>query len=62
MNEAITEALGSPPPDWLARIDTFLGQTSWDVTWTEMRVCMDAAIFARRPALRRPVREVGRLA
>jgi glycosyltransferase involved in cell wall biosynthesis len=62
MPKALAASLRDPVADWLARVDTFLGQTSWDATWAEMRGCMDAAIFARRPALRRPVREAGRLA
>jgi glycosyltransferase involved in cell wall biosynthesis len=62
MPEAIVDSLREPPSDWLARVDTHLARTSWDATWAGMKGCIDTALFARRGALRRPVREAGRLA
>lgn len=34
--------------DWLSRVDTFLSQTSWDLTWNAMNDLIEAAIARRK--------------
>ncbi len=35
------------PAEWLARVDAFLAQTSWDRTWSEMNQLLEQATAAR---------------
>nr|WP_278002833.1 glycosyltransferase [Nodosilinea sp. LEGE 06152] len=46
--EAIAAALdqGRTPADWLDRVDAFLAQTSWDLTWQAMNDRIEEAIAA----------------
>jgi UDP-galactopyranose mutase len=39
---------GDEPSDWLQRVDAFLGQTSWDKTWSQMCGLIDGTITQRR--------------
>jgi UDP-galactopyranose mutase len=41
---------GALPIDWLTRVDTFLGQTSWQKTWEEMSKLMARAIEEKTEA------------
>ena len=36
--------------EWLARVDKFLEDISWDKTWAQMSALIDSVIDARRPA------------
>jgi UDP-galactopyranose mutase len=40
--------------DWLASVDEFLAQTSWDKTWDQMSVLLNQVIEAQRTANRAP--------
>ncbi|WOD40271.1 glycosyltransferase family 1 protein [Nodosilinea sp. E11] len=53
--EAIATALDpqQTPADWLDRVDEFLAQTSWDLTWEAMNERIEAAIAANA---RQPLR------
>jgi len=45
---AAAAALDAPPqPEWLARVDSFLGESSWDRTWDAMMRLLGSAIDAR---------------
>lgn len=46
--EAIAIALDASqtPSDWLKRVDAFLAQTSWDLTWQAMNELIEGAIAA----------------
>lgn len=39
-------------PDWLNRVDAFLAQTSWDMTWQSMHELIEAAISHKRKTSR----------
>ena len=39
---------GSCEADWLARVDAFLGNVSWDQTWKQMSDLIDAVIQRKR--------------
>ncbi len=40
----------SSQSEWLARVDTFLQDVSWDKTWAQMSALIDSVIDARRPS------------
>ena len=40
----------SSQSEWLARVDTFLQDVSWDKTWAQMSALIDSVIEARRPS------------
>ncbi len=47
--ETILAENRQPADEWLARVDTFLAQTSWDRTWLEMNQLVEKVV-ASRPA------------
>lgn len=52
---AVDAALAGPAADWLARVDAFLAELSWDHTWDRMAALIDALVAARiAPARRGP--------
>jgi UDP-galactopyranose mutase len=45
-----TFANGNGDSDWIARVDDFLKEMSWDKTWQQMSALIDNAVAARRRA------------
>jgi UDP-galactopyranose mutase len=45
------EKILSNPHDseWLARVDAFIGNLSWDQTWNQMSSLIDAVVARKRP-------------
>ncbi len=50
---ACERALLPPASGWLARVDAFLAQTSWDLTWQRMTERLEAALARRAAAASR---------
>lgn len=43
------------PSDWLNRVDAFLEQTSWDLTWKAMNTLIEEAIATKTATLSHPI-------
>jgi len=46
--EAIREAFGDRPSQWLPRADAFLAGNSWDATWSRIAERVHAAVLTNR--------------
>lgn len=45
---AVAVAMNGSDPSWLQKVDTFLAQTSWDITWERMLQLVESVIHGRK--------------